>query len=47
MKHSTTMRTEAEREARYVAGYRAIPDTDEDFSGIARLASKLIDRQLR
>ncbi len=30
--------TEAEREARYFAGYEAIPDDDEDFKAIERLA---------
>ena len=31
--------TEAEREARYFAGYEAIPDgNDEDFKAIQRLA---------
>lgn len=34
--------TEAEREARYFAGYDAIPDTDEDFAGIARVAAKTL-----
>ena len=34
--------TEAEREARYFAGYEAIPDTDEDFAGVARVAEKTL-----
>lgn len=33
---------EAEREARYFAGYQAIPDTDEDFEGIARLGAEML-----
>jgi len=34
--------TEAEREARYFAGYEAIPDTDEDFNGLSRLAAETL-----
>ncbi|GAC1459451.1 MAG: hypothetical protein NVS1B1_04140 [Candidatus Limnocylindrales bacterium] len=34
--------TEAEREARYFAGYEAIPDTDEDFKGLSRLAAQTL-----
>ena len=35
---------EAEREARYFAGYQAIPDTDDDFQGITRLGAELLGR---
>jgi metal-responsive CopG/Arc/MetJ family transcriptional regulator len=33
---------EAEREARYFAGYQAIPDNDEDFEGIAAIATETL-----
>ena len=29
--------TEREREARYFAGYRAIPDDDEDFAAVSAI----------
>ena len=32
----------AEREARYLAGYEAIPDTDDDFAGVARVAEQTL-----
>jgi metal-responsive CopG/Arc/MetJ family transcriptional regulator len=35
---------EAEREARYFAGYEAIPDNDEDFKGVARLGAAVLRR---
>ncbi|HEX9494530.1 MAG TPA: hypothetical protein VGA38_02080 [Candidatus Limnocylindria bacterium] len=35
--------TDAEREARYFAGYQAIPDADdEDFEAINRLAIEML-----
>jgi metal-responsive CopG/Arc/MetJ family transcriptional regulator len=34
--------TDAEREARYFAGYEATPDTDDDFKGVARLAAETL-----
>lgn len=34
--------TEADREARYFAGYEAIPDTDEDFKGVSRVAAETL-----
>ncbi len=38
-RHPARPETEAEREARYFAGYQAIPDgDDEDFKAIGRLA---------
>jgi len=36
--------SEAEREARYFAGYEAIPDTDDDFEGVARIGAELLRR---
>jgi metal-responsive CopG/Arc/MetJ family transcriptional regulator len=36
--------SEAEREARYFAGYEAIPDDDEVFKGVARLGAEALDR---
>ena len=35
---------EAEREARYFAGYAAIPDTDDDFKGVAALGAAALGR---
>ena len=35
---------EAEREARYFAGYEAIPDTDDDFQGVTRLGAEALRR---
>lgn len=34
--------SEAEREARYFAGYQAIPDSDEDFTAIARMGAETL-----
>ena len=34
--------SEAELEARYFAGYKAIPDTDDDFQGVTRLGAELL-----
>lgn len=35
---------EAAREARYFAGYASIPDTDDDFKGVAALGAAALGR---
>jgi len=39
-----TRHNEAERESRYFAGYEAIPETDDDFQGVARLGAEALRR---